>query len=187
MQQRQLHVCFEISARIRMILWLLAMCMWSGCDYFNDDDIQRIVDAADLYREGDHSKSASEDDNDDRSEKCEEDSNDDNDTPQCDEQAALTAFQTNIQPSIAKSCHMCHAFAAGGLTMKKDDDDATVVADNRINLKASNESVNAERLFLKISNQSTEGHGGGDQSDAEAGNLTLAKIKAWLAAEKDCN
>ena len=107
--------------------------------------------------------------------------------PQCDSVPALVAFKTYIQPSIDKSCNSCHAFAAGGLTMKVEENDAAVVAQNRINLKASAESASAEKLFLKISNQSSAGHGGGDQSDPAKGNLTLAKIEAWLAAEVNCD
>ena len=183
--------------RIFLMLSLLAIFMWSGCDSFDGDNKKvghrRIMSGADLHNEGgygrDGSNSDDSGDNEDAGDStggCEDDDGGD-DVPQCDEQAALAAFKTNLQPSIDKSCNLCHAFAAGGLTMKKKEDDAVVVTQNRINLKASTESVSAERLFLKISNQSAVGHGGGDQSDPEKGNLTLAKIEAWLAAEVGCD
>lgn len=181
--------------RIFLVLSLWALFMWAGCDNFDIDNnkTDRQVPGANLHdkTEGDDS----DDNTDDRKKKCktkegDDGSNDeDEDEPQCDEQAALAAFQLNIQPSIDKACYMCHASSAGGLTMEQqaDDEDEEMVAQNRLNLKASAESVSAENLFLKISNQSEAGHGGGDQSDPNRGNLTLAKIKAWLAAEVGCD
>ena len=185
----------------QLLLSLLVLFMWPACDsfYSSGERDNRIVSNDGLRHtsnhDGDHGGGEDGDDSDeDTSEDSGEDGDDsDEDTSNCedddvcDEQAALAAFKTNVQPSIDKSCNLCHAHAAGGLTMVKEEDDAAVVAQNRANLQASAQSANAEKLFLKISNQSSAGHGGGDQSDPEKGNLTLAKIEAWLAAEVGCD
>ena len=184
-----------------MLKWfmlpLLAVFVWSGCAFYrseektehdrvvSDDGLRHAVSHDDDHGNGeDTNEDTGEDTNEDTG-NCEDD--DAGEVPQCDAEAALAAFKTNVQTSIDKSCNSCHAFAAGGLTMVKEEDDAAVVVQNRINLKASTQSATAEKLFLKISNQSSAGHGGGNQSDPEKGNLTLAKIEAWLAAEVGCD
>lgn len=107
------------------------------------------------------------------------------DTPVCNLEEAVKAFTVNIQPSIDKTCHLCHASGAGGLTMVKSDVEGGI-AENRSQLKFHAPS-NSSDFFLKISNQTQEGHGGGDQSLADKGHLTLSKIKAWTAAEVGCD
>lgn len=184
----------------QLVLPLLVLFVWSGCDSFHSEDKRdnQVVDNAELRHSNDNGEGSGDEGSGDEGsgEDTGEDTggdtggcNDDDagDVPQCDEQAALAAFKTHVQPSIDKACNMCHAFAAGGLTMTKEEGDATVVTQNRVNLKASTQSASAEKLFLKISNQSSAGHGGGDQSDPDKGNLTLAKIEAWLAAEVGCD
>ena len=182
---------------LKQLMLSLAMFIGLACDSVSRDGEQddRIVSGDRLRHtsshDGDHGddEDAGEDTREDSGDRgddtgdCEEDTGD---VPQCDEQAALAAFKANVQPSIDKSCNSCHAFAAGGLQMDKEEDDAALMAQNRTNLKASAESASTERLFLKISDQSSAGHGGGDQSDPEKGNLTLAKIEAWFAAEVGC-
>lgn len=183
---------------LKQLMLSLAMFIGLACDSVQRDGEQdnRIVSGDRLRHtsshDGDHGdgENADEETREDGGDSgedtgnCEEDEA--GDVPQCDEQAALAAFKANVQPSIDKSCNSCHAFAAGGLQMEKEAGDAALMAQNRTNLKASVESASAERLFLKISNQSSAGHGGGDQSDPEKGNLTLAKIEAWFAAEVGC-
>ena len=187
-----------------MLKWsmlpLLAVFVWSGCDFYrseektnqdrivSDDGLRHAVSHDDDHGDGEDTGDSGEDTGEDTNEdtgNCEDD--DAGEVPQCDAETAVAAFKTNVQPSIDKSCNSCHAFAAGGLKMVKEEDDAAVVVQNRINLKASTQSATAEKLFLKISNQSSAGHGGGNQSDPEKGNLTLAKIEAWLAAEVGCD
>ena len=180
-----------------ILLWS-ALFMGAACDSSDserlDNQENNAVSGAELHHNGDHGEGEGDDEesgedtgNEDSGEDtggCDDDSSD---APQCDEQAALLAFKNNVQPAIDKACYSCHAYNAGGLTMVKEEDDAAVVAQNRTNLLASAQSDSAEKLFLKISNQSSAGHKGGDQSDPEKGNLTLAKIEAWLAAEVGCN
>ena len=133
-----------------LMLPLLAVFVSSGCDSFfsNDENGDRMVSDAGLRHNSDTDDGRGEDTgedntggedssgNDDTSSdtgNCEDD--DAGEVPHCDAEAALTAFKTNMQPSIDKSCYACHAFAAGGLTMVKEKDDAAVVAQNRINLQ----------------------------------------------------
>ncbi len=184
----------------QLILPLLALFVWSACDSsYRDDERGNSITSGDGLRHASEDEQAStneaseeygesggrgEDPGEDTS-NCEDD--DTGDVPQCDARAALAAFRMNVQPSIDKSCNMCHASAAGGLEMVKEEGDATLAEQNRANLKASAEATSAEKLYVKISNQSSAGHGGGDQSDPEKGNLTLAKINAWLAAEVGCD
>ncbi len=173
---------------LRWLVWSwLALFVWSGCDSSPREREQTERPALSTFEAQLRPDSSHGDEHDDEedSEGCEE-NDDSGDVPPCDAETALVAFRANIQPSIDKSCHKCHAFAAGGLTMHKEEDD-TVAGQNRANLKASAESASAAQLFLKISDQSSAGHGGGDQSDPEKGNLTLAKIEAWLAAEVGCD
>lgn len=84
---------------------------------------------------------------------------------------ALAVFNQQVQPAINKTCGGggCHVNGAGGLTLTVDGGDA-----NRIALKAFSDE--AQVIFDKISSAS---HGGGDQS----GNLSLAALQAWIAAE----
>ena len=182
---------------LRLMLLLGLSFAVAGCDAFDSsherfDSQERTANIV-PHHDGDHGGSSGDEDSggsegntggEDRDTGgCETEP----DVPPCDVVDALAVFKTHVQPSIDKACHSCHAFAAGGLTMVKEEDDAAVVAQNRLNLKASAESASAEKLFLKISNQSSAGHGGGDQSDPEKGNLTLAKIEAWLAVEVNCD
>ena len=60
------------------------------------------------------------------------------------------------------------------------------IAENRLQLKI-HAPADSNDFFLKISNQTAEGHGGGDQSLADKGHLTLSKIKAWLTTEVNCD
>lgn len=180
----------------QLMLVVMLVFVWSACDssYRESEEDNRVVSGDGLRHvsshDGDHGddEDAGEDsgedsgDRDEDSETCEDDADD----IQCDEQAALAAFKKYVQPSIDKSCTSCHAYEAGGLKMEQAEGDAELIAQNRTNLKASAESASAEKLFLKISNQSIAGHKGGDQSDPEKGNLMLAKIESWLAAEVGC-
>ena len=189
-----------------MLRWMLplGLCfVWAACDAFDSSHkrLEGQESTANVvpHHDGDHGGGNEEgntggEDSGESGEDSGEDSHedtgdcgDDSDAPQCDVVAALAAFETYVQPSIDKACYSCHAYNAGGLTMVKEEDDAAVIAQNRLNLKASAQSATAEKLYLKISNQSSAGHKGGDQSDPEKGNLTLAKIEAWLAAEVNCD
>lgn len=94
-------------------------------------------------------------------------------SPEC--QAALTEFETQIQPAIDGSCS-CHT-------------QGTAPTLTAANSEASRDQILAHvgtdhmRLFRIISNDASEGaHGGGDKK----GDLPEENIQAWADKEAGC-
>ena len=168
------------------LIAMLIIFLWAGCADHEVKEKKVVANLQPTHGGGDGGGDRGDDDDggDDSGEqpdpRCPGD-----DVPVCDVDAAVKAFTTNIQPSIDKTCYMCHASGAGGLTLVNSDVEGGI-AENRSQLKFHAPS-DSNDFFLKISNQTDEGHGGGDQSVADKGHLTLDKIEAWTKAEVGCD
>lgn len=162
------------------LISMLIIFLWAGCADHEAREEKVVAKLQPTHGGGNGDDDGEDDRGDPPDPRCPGD-----DVPVCDLDAAVKAFTTNIQPSIDKTCFMCHASGAGGLTLVNSDVEGGI-AENRAQLKFHAPS-DSNDFFLKISNQTEEGHGGGDQSTADKGHLTLDKIEAWTTAEVGCD